>query len=209
MVFDQFNSHSAFMNTDYINPKDKLTHRDITSHNSGISHINISKNGLFLYSLGLDNRLNQWDLTSGTRYYTNFAGIMNKSRNSRFTLSLDSKTVIIPNNLQLCLYSTESGEMKKQLSAHFDRIIATQQNEITGEIYSAGVDRNILIWNSQEINENWSEGVSFREEEEEKSEFDELFNLRNVSGAGEHDSRDATSNVVGTIEDRDYWSDDD
>jgi WD40 repeat protein len=208
MILDSSNLYGASINEKFVSPRDQIVRRDVTSHNGSVSHVLYSSDGLNIYSLGLDNCLRCWDSKTGKHSFRHFPNIASTMRNTRFAIARD-EFLFVPSGLQLNQYSTASGGFLQKFNGHFDRICAVAVNPSAGEVYSAGMDRAILVWaeeKGQEIDE--------KEEKIEKADPAQLSpSLGAANGPLEmsiiHPSLSAQmTSRSAHMEDGDNWSDD-
>jgi WD40 repeat protein len=153
MIFDSSNTYSASINEKFISPKDGLIRRDVTSHNGWVTHVMFSADGFTMYSLGMDNYLRCWNSQTGRHSFLHFPQIQSTARNTRFCIARD-EYLFVPSGLTLNQYQASTGLLTNKFTGHFDRITCAVVNSKVGEVYSAGMDRAILVWTMEKQSQN-------------------------------------------------------
>jgi hypothetical protein len=100
----------------------------------------------------------------------NYGGISVGTRTNRFSVSCNDASVFFPNNLHLHEYDVFTGRLLRKFKGHFERILCCTTNPVTQDVYSAGIDRHILVWTPKADEQTYAK--------EELEEQDELATVR-------------------------------
>ena len=140
---------------------------DIISHDRGVSHLLYSANGDFIFSLGLEGRIRQWNSQTGQTLHVPYPLIQPPHRNTRLTLTpnLSKTQILIPNGINITQCDVSDGHLISTRVGHFDRVISVVANSDLEQYYSVGMDGHILTWGYQPVHIPEDEDV-IREEEE-------------------------------------------
>ena len=200
-IFDQHNtrpsaataaSTSSSLSSRYSSPSPALSSshsmRDVTSHSASVSHLAFVPSSSLLLSLGADSRLRLWSPFTTVNTLTHYSRISSSYRYARFSVSSHDRVWLGSGKEVLELGVHEGGAGRRHVG-HFDRVNVCAVNERWDEVYSAGVDHGLLVWDRKDDRTRWEKEEG---EEDERKEDEE--------GAAEHDSVLAV--------DRDEWSDD-
>ena len=123
-----------------------------TAHDSAVRMLKASGDGLFLYSAAARmTEMRKWDLASGKNTLVNFelpaSGL--KAWNAA---ALDSsQNLFVAHNKAIFHLDTATGKRLSKLSGHYDRVTACVYNPACGELYSASLDGNILLWEAERL----------------------------------------------------------
>ena len=128
---------------------------DATSHSASVSHIAFTPSSCHLLSLGTDSRLRVWDPFSGRHLLVHFPHIQCRYRYSRFDVQQRmagagqlGERVWLGSGRDVRELPVSGGSGVRHV-AHFDRVNAVAVNNRWEEVYSAGLDHSILVWQRQ------------------------------------------------------------
>lgn len=135
------------------------------------------------------------------------------ARINRFAVSCNGASLYFPNGLSVSEYDLASGRVKQQLRGHFERVVCCATNAATQDVYSAGVDRQILVWTAADDERAADDDT----EEERATAAAERERLRAAQEAADQEaqmrimqpSRPAAAAPLGPRPDEDAWSDED
>uniref|UniRef100_A0A1B6EDT2 Uncharacterized protein n=1 Tax=Clastoptera arizonana TaxID=38151 RepID=A0A1B6EDT2_9HEMI len=136
MILDQFNK----------DPLDKTTNM---SHNSSVNGLQFTEDGMHLISLGKDNSMKLWNILDGKNQMLNYGFIKNsiaKHVQLDVSRSTNPDLVFVPSEGNILVYEILSGRLVKKLSGHYDLVTACYYHSRNIELYSAGQDRNLIVW---------------------------------------------------------------
>ena len=208
LLFDQFNtvssapgplsSSSSSLSARYTAaPTPSSSRRDVTSHSASVSHVAFSPSSCLLLSLGTDSRLRVWDPFSGRHLLVHFPHLQCRYRYSRFDVQQSAGVGQLGERVWLgsgrdVRAVPVSGGSGVRYVAHFDRVNVVAVNSRWDEVYSAGVDHSILVWQRQ---------PSTDEAQQEEGELQHrTTQQQHGGGSAERDSRSAAA------VDADDWS---
>ncbi|XP_033115097.1 DNA excision repair protein ERCC-8-like [Anneissia japonica] len=139
MVLDQHNGEKGAASTAAVS----------TAHNGHVTGLCFTSDGLNLLSCGTDDRLRLWDVMTGRNTLINYGKILNNTRrNLKLCVSSDASDdlVFVPSLSDICVFEIHSGRPVVNLTGHYSRVNACTFHPLFQELYSAGNDSNILIW---------------------------------------------------------------
>ena len=105
--------------------------------------------GLHLVTFGTDEHVRLWSTTSGKNCLVNFGRLSNDSRKCvKLAVSAGtSQTMLfVPNYGDVEVYDIFSGLLVRTLRGHFNQVNCCLFLPHWQELYTAGNDRNILVW---------------------------------------------------------------
>lgn len=137
----------------------------------------------------------------------NYSGLGSVYRSTRFAMSTHGDFIYFPSGPHVLQFDTCSGRLHARLQGHFDRVVCCSVNPSTQDVYSAGVDRHILVWTPSEEERN-ADPDADREDDEQIDAA-----RRREAEAEQHAQREYQLRLVrerhGPLPDEDAWSDDD
>ena len=110
------------------------------------------------------------------------------AKDVRFSVSVDNRSIFLPVRQHLHQYDVASGRLLRKFVGHFDRVLCSAMNEATQDLYSAGVDRNILVWTPK------ADEAKYEEDEEERDREEDA--RRRDMEAQEQDDRELQMRIV-------------
>uniref|UniRef100_A0A7S0WP23 DNA excision repair protein ERCC-8 n=1 Tax=Chlamydomonas leiostraca TaxID=1034604 RepID=A0A7S0WP23_9CHLO len=122
------------------------------AHQDAITCVMSSPDGLHWFTAGTDSRLRLWSTEKGGWWnmLVGYADTHNRAqRGRRLGVSEDGRTVFHPSGNVVQVFDALSGRLLAQLggqSGHRDAVNAVDYNPATGEVYSAGSDGRVLVW---------------------------------------------------------------
>ncbi|KAK6621675.1 hypothetical protein RUM44_001482 [Polyplax serrata] len=120
-----------------------------TSHSGYVNGLKFTSDGLFLVSIGTDNKMRLWETLHGCYKKQNCIQIKNEvKRNIQFAVTNNSKPslVYIPSEGNIFVVEMLSGALINILNGHFHLVNCCYYRHMYQELYSGGNDRNILMW---------------------------------------------------------------
>ena len=126
--------------------KEKTENRDPKSHDGPITSLRFTSDGLNLLSLGKDKRLRKWCLDTGCNLKAKFPLIPHKSS----FCTVGYELISIPSEDGVYLINVNDFSVVKRLVGHADEVKCCVYNECFQEIYSAGMDMNIVIYEANQ-----------------------------------------------------------
>lgn len=146
LTMDQYNQTDTRLNRRYIDVRDNHAKRDVAAHDGPVHCLRYTPDGSSLLSAGTDRKLRLWDSTSGRNSLVNYAEASSAHRINRFALSQDGRQLFFPQGSSLLQLDVHSGRLLHRHKAHFDRVMCAAVNSASQEVYSAGADRQIVVW---------------------------------------------------------------
>ncbi|XP_002733656.1 DNA excision repair protein ERCC-8-like [Saccoglossus kowalevskii] len=138
-ILDQHNGEKGKGSTEAVN----------TAHNGHVNGLSFTSDGLYLVSFGTDDRLRLWDTMSGKNTLVNYGKVDNVSRKgSKFTVSYGGSpdVAFVPMGSNIAVFDIYTGEYVATLIGHYNNVNCCTFHPLYQELYSAGNDSNILIW---------------------------------------------------------------
>lgn len=129
----------------------KLPLRYNIAHDGYVSGLCFTSDGLYLLSYGTDNRLQLWDAYTGENERVNYGCIPIKTKKcTQFAVSVNTEPtyVYVPSEGNVFVFELHSGLKVDTLLGHYNSVNGCIYHSYHQEIYSAGNDRNVLIWSS-------------------------------------------------------------
>lgn len=160
LVFDQYNGKP---------PNKPKANYTVTSHNGPVNGLEFTADGLHLVSLGTDQRVNKWNTSTGKNTMTDYTKVHNSGkRHVQFAISNGSTSDLIymPHRSEIDVWDINTGEEIDRLRGHYSLVNGCIFRPDYQELYSAGSDRNILVW-EPEMNMKSREVVKTREKTQE------------------------------------------
>ncbi|KAI8352878.1 DNA excision repair protein ERCC-8 [Choanephora cucurbitarum] len=151
-VWDIRRASSCLMSLDQDNTvnRDPLSELNM-AHGKGINGMTVTKDGRYLVSLGLDERIRLWDTKTGLNTLVNYG----TSWRNRFELGLRPTItneiwpplLYIPSDdRQVLVYRLLDGVLVRRLKGAYGRVICTEKRENYQELYSGSNGGEILVW---------------------------------------------------------------
>ena len=232
--FDQYNQHAAQLNRRYADLAEQKQKRDAAAHTGSLQCVRWLPSGRQLCTGGSDRALRLWDATSGRNELVHYQGAAQPHRINRFAISPDARTLFYPSARAVLAFRVADGQQGPPLQGgHLERVHAVAANDNTQEIYSAGADRHVLVWEprpprapaADDPDEELERRERAEREEESQRDADREALMRLMRP---REQRSAPPPVVGAAAgaaapaaaapgrgrsqldaDRDYWSDED
>jgi hypothetical protein len=145
----------------------------------------------------------------------NYPGITMTARINRFTVSCNHASVYLPHGAHLHEYSVSTGRLRNKFTGHFERVVCCATNPATQDVYSAGVDRHILVWTPAMDERSYAAEL----EEEKAASAIERQNQLEAQDAADQEAQmrvmqpirpaAAAAAALGPRPDEDAWSDED
>lgn len=128
-----------------------LNDRSCIAHNGYVNALCFTQDGLFLMSLGTDNRMRLWDACTGRNELANYGRIPNATRKGvRFDVAAGTTPdfVYVPSEGNVLVYEVHTGTKLGTLLGHYNTVNCCCYNPFYHELYSGASDRNILVWSA-------------------------------------------------------------
>lgn len=155
-----------------------------TAHDGYVNGLCFTHDGLFLLSYGTDHRLRLWSTYSGHNEMVNYGKIPNDTKKCMqfdITVSSDPKLVYVPSEGNIFMYEIQSGVKVNTLLGHYNCVNSCIYHPFYHELYSAGNDRNVLIWTADHCQGAvYEEHLKSQNQKREPFEKRTLFVKRNV-----------------------------
>ena len=111
--------------------------------------LQFTADGLHLVSVGTDQRVQLWNTSTGKNTMVDFNRIPNSGKRTvQFAISNGSARDLIymPNRAEIEVWDIFTGEHVNRLQGHYSQVNGCIFHQDYQELYSAGSDRNILVW---------------------------------------------------------------
>lgn len=123
----------------------------VTSHSSCVNGVQFSADGLYLISSGNDNTVQLWNTSTGRNMCVDYGRVVNTLKKTlTFAVSADCEEdlIFMPNevNRSVDVFNMISGKKLNSLTGHYLSVNCCVYHPEKHELYTAGSDRNILIW---------------------------------------------------------------
>ncbi|GLH12654.1 Protein will die slowly [Gryllus bimaculatus] len=122
-----------------------------TAHDGYVNGLCFTADGLFLLSYGTDNRLQLWDAYTGENQMVNYGDIPNRTKKCvQFAVSVNTNPILayVPSEGNIFVFELHTGLKVKTLLGHYSSVNGCIYHPFLQEVYSAGNDRNILLWSA-------------------------------------------------------------
>lgn len=131
-----------------------------TAHGKGVNGLSVTKDGRYLVSLGLDEKIRLWDTETGRNTFVNYGS----NWRNRFQLTLEPTIsspdvwpplLYIPSDdRQVLVYTLLDGVLIQRLKGHYGRATCVEKRESYQEYYSASSGGEVLVWEPQNEDDN-------------------------------------------------------
>ena len=105
--------------------------------------------GLRLLTMGTDNHVRLWSTSTGANTNVNFGKVYNECRKC-VRLCTSARTspglAYVPHEGHIEMFNAQNGDKIDTLRGHYNQVNACLYDADKQELYSAGSDRNILVW---------------------------------------------------------------
>lgn len=160
-VWDIRRASSCLMSLDQDNEVDRDPLADTnTAHGKGVNGLSVTKDGRYLVSLGLDEKIRLWDTETGRNTFVNYGS----NWRNRFQLSLEPTTsspdvwpplLYVPSDdRQVLVYRLLDGVLIQRLKGHYGRVTCVEKRESYQEYYSASSGGEVLVWEPPNEDDN-------------------------------------------------------
>uniref|UniRef100_A0A4W5KE97 DNA excision repair protein ERCC-8 n=1 Tax=Hucho hucho TaxID=62062 RepID=A0A4W5KE97_9TELE len=120
-----------------------------TAHNGRVNGLCFTVDGLYLLTMGTDDRMRLWNSANGKNTLVNYGKVSNESRKGlKITVSrsCSPEFVFVPCGSSVAVYTLHTGELVTMLRGHYNNVDCCQFHPDYQELYSGGKDCNILAW---------------------------------------------------------------
>ncbi|KAK4779370.1 hypothetical protein SAY86_006898 [Trapa natans] len=128
-----------------------------TAHYGAVTGLRVTEDGMYLLSTGSDSRLRLWDIKSGCNTLVNFETVrLQTNKAIQLAISPDSSHVFVPCMASVKAFDFWSGKTFMTFRGHYENVNCCWFSSRDQELYTAGNDRQILVWSpfvSQEMEE--------------------------------------------------------
>ncbi|PRP84326.1 DNA excision repair protein ERCC-8 [Planoprotostelium fungivorum] len=125
----------------------KYQNSTISAHDGTVNGLIFTEDGSVLISTGADSRMRCWNAITGEDTLVNYGDVGNNSKHpTQLAVSREGDIVYHPYRSDISCYHIHTGEKVDTLSGHLDSVRACTYHTSKEELYSAGVDENILVW---------------------------------------------------------------
>ncbi|XP_070791969.1 DNA excision repair protein ERCC-8 [Pituophis catenifer annectens] len=139
LTLDQHNGEKSKAASEAIN----------TAHNGRVNGLCFTSDGLYLLTIGTDDRMRLWNSSTGENTLVNYGKVSNESKKGlRFTVShgCSSEFAFVPCDSTVAVYTIYSGDLITTLRGHYSSVDCCVFQPNFQELYSSGRDGNILAW---------------------------------------------------------------
>lgn len=129
------------------------------AHNGSINGLQFTADGLHLLSLGMDNRVRLWDLSTFARVKIDYGFINNESGKivqMSCTKELSKNLFFVPSSVDVNVFEILTGKSCGALTGHFQSVNACCFAPTFQELYTCAADSLILQWKSTKNNTSLS-----------------------------------------------------
>jgi DNA excision repair protein ERCC-8 len=122
------------------------------SHESGITGVVPTPDGLFWLSAGNDDRVRLWNASTHHHELVHYNDTFNRASKPRqITVSDDGTAVFHPSGSAVQVFDVHSGQTLATLAGgHFEAVNCCAWNGVHEELYSGSNDHNIVVWAPKE-----------------------------------------------------------
>lgn len=152
ILWDIRSAKSWLMTLDQHNGKGSSQNENSnTAHDGIVNGLCFTANGMFLLSMGTDNSLRLWNVMNGKNQMINYGNITNDVH-KHVQLDVSAMTnpnlAYVPSEGNIFVYEVETGRRVNTLSGHYNMVSSCYYHSNRMQLYSAGHDRNLLIWDN-------------------------------------------------------------
>ncbi|KAI8979634.1 excision repair cross-complementing rodent repair deficiency, complementation group 8-like protein [Mycotypha africana] len=152
-VWDIRRAASCLMSLDQDNAVDRDPLSDTNfAHGRGVNGLVMTKDGQFLVSLGLDEKIRLWDTATGHNTFVNYGTAFRNRYYFYLTAAISDQDVWPPllyipsDDRQVLLYKLLDGQLVRRLKGAYGRVTSVATRHAFQEIYSGSNANDILIW---------------------------------------------------------------
>jgi DNA excision repair protein ERCC-8 len=112
----------------------------------------VTKDGRYLVSLGLDEKIRLWDTKTGHNTFVNYGSSWRNRFKSSLEPTISSADVWPPllyipsDDRQVLVYRLLDGVLVKRLKGHYGRVTSVEKRDSYQEYYSGSSGGEVLIW---------------------------------------------------------------
>jgi DNA excision repair protein ERCC-8 len=154
MVFDQQRSGLHQRPSKRYWNDDAFASSVVASHNASIQGLALSEDGLWLFSLGADDRIRCWNTDRGEPLLVNYPEFkMSSKLPVQFCAShsTDPPLVCVPVQHSLYIYDGLKGDLLDKFHAHCDTIHCVAYHPFRQECFTGSNDRTVLSYMPCEV----------------------------------------------------------
>jgi WD40 repeat protein len=120
----------------------------VLAHDSGVTSILATPDGLHWVTGGRDARVRLWDAAQRRHLLVHYPGAANPSRRPvRLATTPDGRWLFQPCGSAVQVYEVATGAPLHQLrQGHFEPVTACAWSALTGQLYTSGSDGAVLAW---------------------------------------------------------------
>ncbi|RCH78529.1 DNA excision repair protein ERCC-8, partial [Rhizopus stolonifer] len=150
-VWDIRRASSCLMSLDQENTTtDPLSDMN-TAHGRGVNGLTMTKDGRFLVSLGLDEKIRLWNTQTGNNTFVNYGFNWRNRFELRMQATIDDEAwpplLYIPSDdRQVLVYRLFDGVLIRRLKGAYGRVICVEKREAYQELYSGSNGGEVLVW---------------------------------------------------------------
>ena len=121
----------------------------VIAHNSGVTALCPSEDGLFLHSASRRSAdIKRWDFVSGRNMLVKFDVARENARRTYFRMALSEcgRKLFVPHNRSVYCMNVLTGSQVYKMNAHYDTVTACIANPHFPELYTCALDGMIMAW---------------------------------------------------------------
>lgn len=122
------------------------------AHGRGVNGLCFSSDGLYLITLGLDEKMRLWDTFTGRNMLVNYGAHWRNRFKSYMQATTSSSDVWPPllhvpsDDHQVLVFELLTGKLSRRLKGAYGRVTCVERRPIFQELYSGSNDCEILVW---------------------------------------------------------------
>ncbi|OQR76587.1 DNA excision repair protein ERCC-8-like [Tropilaelaps mercedesae] len=123
------------------------------AHDGRIVSLEFTPDGHELVTFGQDNTVRLWDVALGKNRQINFGRVSChalKGIKTCLTTESSPPMLVVPSEHLVKIFDLTSGLRLMALTGHFNSVNAVELCRFSRRLYTAGTDRNILLWTSSD-----------------------------------------------------------
>lgn len=139
------------------------------AHDGRLVSLKFTPDGTGLVTFGEDNAVRLWDVALAKNRQINFGRVKcHALKGVKIAMTTDTSPpmVIVPSDQLVKIFDLTSGLKLIDLTGHFNSVNAVEYCSFSNRLYSAGSDRNILLWTSTDLLDEEANQKGYIQQEE-------------------------------------------